>query len=172
MSDAVSSFPPIVGPRPRVLVLGSMPGVASLRAGQYYAHPHNAFWPILGELLGASPQLDYPRRCRVLAKRGIAVWDVLHSCVRPGSLDSDIAPEGLVANDFAAFYKAHPTVGAVFCNGGKALSCYRRHVLPQLTGAAAALPVMQLPSTSPAHASQSFAEKLRHWRAVAAALQR
>lgn len=143
-----------------------MPGVASLRAGQYYAHPHNAFWKIMGELAGAGPELPYAARCARLAQRGIAVWDVLQSCVRSGSLDAGIDDASIVANDFAAFFAAHRSLRAVFCNGGKAFLCFRRHVRPQLDERAAALPVVQLPSTSPAHAALGLGDKLRRWRVV------
>lgn len=159
----MSSFPPILGRAPRVLVLGSMPGAASLRAGQYYAHPHNAFWRIMGELVGAGPELPYTRRCARLRRRGIAVWDVLRSCVRPGSLDARIEPDSMVVNDFAALFAAHPRLQLVACNGGTAWRCYQRLVRPGL-GDAAAPAVVQLPSTSPAHASLRFGDKLQRWR--------
>lgn len=160
----VRSFPPIADARARVLVLGSMPGVASLRAGQYYAHPHNAFWPIMGRLVGAGRELPYARRTARLRRAHIALWDVLQSCVRPGSLDGDIDEDSIVPNDFAAFFAAHPRIAVVFCNGGKAFASYRRHVLPTLAGVAAALPIVRLPSTSPAHAALRLPQKLSRWR--------
>ena len=118
-----------------------MPGAASLAAGQYYAHPRNHFWPIMGRLVGAGPELPYAKRVRRLKSCGIAVWDVLESCVRPGSLDADIEEGSIAVNDFAGFFDAHPRIGAVFFNGAKAESAYRRHVLkglPAAAGAAAA----------------------------------
>lgn len=170
MADAVCSFPPIVGRRPVVLVLGSMPGVASLRLRQYYGHPHNAFWPIMGELFGASRERSYAQRCARLRRCGVAVWDVLQSCVREGSLDARIEADSIVPNDFAGFLARHRSVRAVFCNGAMAFASYRRHVLPRLDARAAALPLVQLPSTSPAHAGLRLADKLVRWRAVAAAV--
>lgn len=158
------SFPPVAGPEARIIVLGSMPGAASLRAGQYYAHPHNAFWRIMGELFGAGPALPYPARLQILTDAGLALWDVLESCVRVGSLDSAIRDER--ANDFAAFFTEHPGIGQIFFNGAKAEQAFLRHVLPGL-----AMPVIgrhRLPSTSPAHAGLSFERKLDAWRAVAA----
>lgn len=168
----VRSFPPIADARARVLVLGSMPSTASLAAGQYYAHPHNAFWPIMGALLGAGPELPYARRTVRLRQARVAVWDVLQSCVRPGSLDADIETDSIAANDLAGFFAAHRRIRAVFCNGGTAYDCYRRYVLPCLRGAAAALPVVRLPSTSPANARLRLAQKVEPWRAVLAALAR
>ena len=116
----IRSFAPIAAPGATVLILGSMPGRASLLAGQYYAHPRNAFWPIMGELFGAGPELPYARRVRVLARAGVAVWDVLASCTRGGSLDSDIDPGSIVANDFASFFRAHPRIERVYFNGAMA----------------------------------------------------
>lgn len=157
------SFPPVAGPQARVVVLGSMPGAASLRAGQYYAHPHNAFWRIMGELFGAGPTLPYPARLQILTGAGVALWDVLESCVRVGSLDSAIRDER--ANDFAAFFAEHPGIGRIFFNGAKAEQAFLRQVLPGL--GMPALDCQRLPSTSPAHAGMSFARKLAAWQAVA-----
>ena len=85
MPPVVHSFEPVADENARVLVLGSMPGLKSLQAGQYYAHPQNRFWPFMGQLVGAGPDLPYPERCRRLARAGIALWDVLSCCERPGS---------------------------------------------------------------------------------------
>ena len=158
------SFPPLADAAARVLVLGSMPGAASLAAGEYYAHRHNAFWRIMAELLGFSPQAPYPDRVAALLAARIAVWDVLQSCTREGSLDARIEPASEVANDFAGFFAAHPGITQVFFNGSKAEASFRRHVLPGLT--AHGLHFHRLPSTSPAHAARSYAEKRDAWRAV------
>ena len=138
-----------------------MPGAASLKAKQYYAHPQNGFWPIMGQLLGFDPSAPYRRRERALKAARIAVWDVLRSCVRPGSLDARIKLE--TANDFAAFFRAHPRLRHVFFNGAKAEASYRRHVQIPSGGA---IRYARLPSTSPAHASLSAARKLAAWRAI------
>ena len=159
----VRSFPPLEDRHARVLILGSMPGAASLAADQYYAHPRNHFWPIMGRLFAAGPELPYAKRVRRLKSCGIAVWDVLESCVRPGSLDADIEEGSIAVNDFAGFFDAHPGIGAVFFNGAKAESAYRRHVLKGLPAAAGALPALRLPSTSPAHAALSLDRKLALW---------
>jgi double-stranded uracil-DNA glycosylase len=159
----VRSFPPLEDRHARVLILGSMPGAASLAAGQYYAHPRNHFWPIMGRLFGAGPELPYAKRVRRLKSSGVAVWDVLESCVRPGSLDADIEEGSIAINDFAGFFDAHPGIGAVFFNGAKAEAAYRRHVLKGLPAASGALPALRLPSTSPAHAALSLDRKLALW---------
>jgi double-stranded uracil-DNA glycosylase len=159
----VQSFAPIANAKARVLILGSMPGKASLAAGQYYAHPQNLFWPILGELTGAAPALPYAFRARALKSCGIALWDVLESCAREGSLDSAIDDASISANDFARFYRAHPRIAQVFFNGAKAEACYRKYVLPLLAGKPAPASLRRLPSTSPANASMSRANKQRMW---------
>ncbi len=154
----------------RVLVLGSMPGRASLAAVQYYAHPRNAFWPIMAEVCGFPADLPYRARLAALRRRGVALWDVLASCVRPGSLDGDIAPDSAAPNDFATFFGRHRRIRAVLCNGGKAHELFERRVLPELAQPFARLPVHRLPSTSPANAGRSFADKLASWRACLAPL--
>ncbi|WLD58096.1 DNA-deoxyinosine glycosylase [Salinispirillum sp. LH 10-3-1] len=160
----VNSFPPIEPPQARLLILGSMPGVASLNAQQYYAHPRNAFWPIMGGLFGASPELPYSERVAVLQAHGIAVWDVLASCERPGSLDAAITKSSMVPNDFNEFLTRHPSVRHVFFNGGTAEQSFRRHVLPLVHDHT--LILQRLPSTSPAHAAMSLAHKLAAWSVI------
>jgi hypoxanthine-DNA glycosylase len=162
-------FPPIVGGRPRVLVLGSLPGRKSLEMGQYYAQPQNGFWRIMGALFGAGPALPYPERLARLIANRVAVWDVLAAGERVGSLDSAIVPASIVVNDFAAFFPSHADIGLVCFNGTKAAELYRRRVLPALAPQLAALPSRLLPSTSPAHASVPFAAKLASWSAALSA---
>ena len=161
----VHSFAPIADRSSRVLILGSMPGIASLRAGEYYAHPRNAFWKIIGTLLELDAAASYESRIAALRKQRIAVWDVLESCTRETSLDSDIDESSIVVNGFAAFYRAHKRIRAICFNGAKAESCYRKRVLPDLTGAGA-FRYHRLPATSPAHAAMSLAEKVEAWRAL------
>ena len=162
----IHGFPPIAGPLATRLVLGSMPGVASLAARQYYAHPRNSFWRIVEATLGVAEELGYDARCAGLVASGVALWDVLAQCRREGSLDSAIDESTLVANDFAAFLRAHPRIGAIYFNGAKAWHSYRKHVLPGLPRALAAIPTRCLPSTSPANASYSFERKLQHWLVI------
>lgn len=170
MPSRSRGFPPIAAPDARVLILGSLPGQASLAAQQYYAQPQNAFWRIMGELCGAYPQLPYADRTQRLLEHRIALWDVCKAAHRPGSLDASIDPSTIVVNDLARFYREHPGIAAVFTNGGTATRLYQRLVLPSLGVTPAALPLQPLPSTSPAHARMPFARKLVHWRAVTAAL--
>lgn len=162
----VRSFPPIARPDARCLILGSMPGVASLNAGQYYAHPQNRFWPIMGCLLGFDvAQMSYHQRVTRLQQAGIAVWDVLQSCERAGSLDADIRRETQVVNAFPTFFAGHPLITRVYFNGGHAEQVFNQWVLPTLSDAAY-LRRVRLPSTSPAHASLSLEDKLAAWRQV------
>lgn len=160
----VQGFPPIADTGARVLILGSMPGLASLRAGEYYAHPRNAFWPIMGALIGAAPALPYAVRLALLRAHGIALWDVLASCERSGSLDAGIDPRSVIANDFAAFFRTHTAIRGIYFNGAVAEGSFRRHVLPGL--GPLVLPRLRLPSTSPAHAAMSFERKLAAWRTI------
>lgn len=160
----VRSFPPIADPRARVLILGSMPGVASLAAGRYYAHPRNAFWEILGALLEFDPAAPYEQRVARVQAAGIAVWDVLATCVRPGSLDVDIERASSRPNDFARFFAEHPRIEHLFFNGTTAEATFRSAVVPRLR--APPPPSSRLPSTSPAHAARGFDAKLAAWRAV------
>jgi len=167
MQRRIRGFPPIVGRSPRVLVLGSMPSVASLAAGEYYAHPRNLFWPIMAELVGFDPAASYPCRARAIAAAGIAVWDVVGSCIRPGSLDASIRDDSIVANEFAAFLARHRRIARVCFNGRKAETAWRRHVLTGLP-AVRQLDYRLLPSTSPAHAGMGYRDKLRIWRTALA----
>lgn len=153
----------MVAPDARVLVLGSMPGVASLRQQQYYAHPRNAFWPIAAAVCSFEAQSPYAERCAALMASGIALWDVLQACERPGSLDADIEASTVVPNDFEAFFRAYPTIARVCFNGAKAAALYRRHVLTTLSGISVQ-EYLDLPSTSPAHAAMSRQDKLARWQ--------
>jgi double-stranded uracil-DNA glycosylase len=159
-------FAPIARADARVLILGSLPGQESLRRREYYAQPRNAFWTIMGELCGARPELPYAARVRRLLARRIAVWDVCAAAFRAGSLDASIVADSVVVNDFAAFFAAQRRIGLVCFNGAKAHELYRRRVLPHLEGPAARLRLAVLPSTSPAHAGRSLADKLAAWGAV------
>jgi TDG/mug DNA glycosylase family protein len=159
-------FPPVVGSRPHTLILGSLPGQRSLQLQQYYAHPQNAFWKLIERLFGATSPLPYTQRVKILTDHGIALWDVLAAAERPGSLDSSIVHATVRANDFAAFFRAHPHIRRVFFNGRKAEEIYRRFVLPALGSKFEELRYECLPSTSPAHAGMTFARKLAHWARI------
>lgn len=166
--DFAESFAPVANRDARVLILGSIPGRESLKAQRYYAHPRNQFWKIMSALLGFAPDAPYAQRLLALQSSRIALWDVLRSCERPGSLDASIRWESEKANDFHGFFKQYPDIRAVFCNGAKAYCAYDKHVKPELQGHPKAV---CLPSTSPAHASRSFAQKLEAWKVVIATVQ-
>ena len=166
-SKRLKGFPPIADRRARVLVLGSMPSEASLAAGQYYAFRHNQFWRIAGEICGFDADEPYARRKAALKRRRIALWDVVASCVRPGSLDASIRNDSIRANEFTGFLARHPGIRRICFNGRKAESAWRRHVAPRLPKSLA-LEYRLLPSTSPAHAGMGYRSKLRAWRSAIA----
>ena len=157
-------LPPVAADDARVLVLGTLPGAESLRRSEYYAQPRNAFWTICGALVGADPALPYAARLARLRTAGIALWDVCAAARRAGSLDADIERASVRANDFGAFFAAHPAISRICCNGRVAAALYRRHVLAHLAPVLRALPLIELPSTSPAYAAMSLAAKTGHWR--------
>jgi hypoxanthine-DNA glycosylase len=145
-----------------VLVLGSLPGRASLDAGQYYAQPRNAFWCIMGSLCGAHPELAYADRLAALDRSGVALWDVLHEAARPGSLDANIVAASERFNNIAGLIANHPTISLIAFNGQKAADIFRRRIESSLTRHE--IETATLPSTSPAHATMSREEKLASWR--------
>ena len=156
-------FTPVARPDARILILGSMPGVASLEAVQYYAFPRNAFWRIMGDLFAAGPALDYPSRLQKLTENHIALWDVIAACHRPGSLDSAISEDGMATNDFNSFFTCHPHITQVYFNGQKAAGLFKKKVAPGLTGH---YEYHALPSTSPANAAKPYAAKLEAWSVI------
>lgn len=160
----VNSFPPVARPDARVLILGSMPGVPSLTAGQYYAQPRNRFWPIVAELFAFDREAPYAERLEALIAHRIALWDVLESCQRPGSLDASIRRASALPNDFPSFFARHPKITQVFFNGKAAAELYRRLVLPGIADRFPDLHYTSLPSTSPANAGITPADKLAAWR--------
>jgi double-stranded uracil-DNA glycosylase len=161
----VSSFPPQVGAGCRVLVLGTVPSRRSLEMRQSYAHPHNLFWPFMGILYGAGPELPYAERIARLEAAGVGIWDVLKVCERPGSLDSSIRPASEVANDIPGLLEEHPTIRAIGLNGAKAQHVFVRRISGLIRPERlATLSILALPSTSPANASIPRAVKLERWR--------
>ena len=158
------SLAPIVSPASQVLILGTLPGERSLAAGAYYAHPRNQFWPIMASLFGADPGGDPAERATFVQRHRLALWDVLHSAERAGSLDSAIIrPE---PNDFATFLAAYPAIRAIALNGTKARDLFDRQCWPDLAPELQArLSVHTLPSTSPAH-TMAFERKLAAWSIV------
>jgi TDG/mug DNA glycosylase family protein len=165
----IHSFDPIAAPDARVLVVGTIPGRRSLEAGEYYAHPQNAFWFIMESLFAERTGLDYGARTALLLGAQVALWDVLQAADRTGSLDSAIAPGSERPNDFAGFFIRHPGIHTVFFNGAKAEFLFTKYVLGALS-AEAGLRLVRLPSTSPANARLSREGKLAAWRALPEAL--
>lgn len=163
---ATSGFPPLTGPGVRALILGTLPSRRSIIEGQYYGHPRNAFWPIMGRLLGAGRELPYAERTERLVAAGVAVWDVLAASIRPGSMDADIDIATARANDFESFFRAHPQIRLVCFNGRKAEALFRRMVVPRLETRFNSLRYETLPSTSPAYAAIGFEDKVNRWQAT------
>ena len=165
-SELLKGLPAQVDVGCRVLVLGSMPGTQSLAQARYYAHPRNRFWPLLGRLLRFDPALDYPERLAALHRAGIGLWDVIGQCARNGSLDTAIERTSIVANPLPALMVTLPRLTAVACNGVAAAQAWQRHVTVQLDGRMRALPVLALPSTSPANATFTLQRLEQAWRVV------
>jgi len=158
MSEILEGLAPVISRHTRLVILGSFPGVASLKLQQYYAHPRNHFWPILSALWGVDMMaMSYARRLAEVRARGLGLWDVYAACRREGSLDTAIEEAQL--NDLASLTRRAPQLQAVAHNGGESARSMR-HTL------ALGIPVVRLPSTSPANASWSFERKLAAWRAV------
>jgi hypoxanthine-DNA glycosylase len=156
MTERLQGLPPVIGRETRLVVLGSFPSVASLQAGEYYAHPRNHFWPLLSALWGLDLRaLPYRQRIAEVRRRGLGIWDVYAACRREGSLDSAI--EDAQLNDLAGLRRRAPGLVAVAHNGGESARAMRHT-------RALGVPVWRLPSTSPANASWSFERKLAAWR--------
>lgn len=155
---ALQGLAPVAGPGTRLLLLGSFPGVASLRAQQYYGHPRNHFWPILSAIWATDlVALPYADRMAAIGQRGLGLWDVYAACRRQGSLDSAITDA--VPNDLAGLAARLPQLRAIAHNGGESARAMK-------VTAALGLPVHRLPSSSPANASWRFERKLAAWQAV------
>lgn len=148
----------------RVLVLGSMPGAASLQQQRYYAHPRNRFWPLMADICGVSVDLPYAARLQALNAAGIGLWDVIGRCERRGSLDADIVRGTEVANALPELIATLPELTLIGCNGGASLQAFQRWVLPRLETPP---PVVALPSTSPANAAWSLPRLRKAWQPVA-----
>ena len=170
MTNRAVCFMPIVSANPQTLILGSMPGVKSLAAQQYYAHPQNGFWKIMGALF-EMPVATYLQRVALIKKNRLALWDVLSTCERPGSLDSEIDPDTIEVNDFNTFLTEYAQITRVFFNGATAEKEFTRRVVPQLPqDVAKRLKLKRLPSTSPAHAGMPISKKIKEWSAVLSVL--
>ena len=149
------SFEPVFSPAARILIVGSMPSVKSLADSQYYAHPRNAFWPMMFEVFGTEPTSDYEAKKELIRRNGLALWDVAGVCEREGSLDSNM--RDIQYNDFASLYESCPDIRTVLCNGGTAHSLFMK------SGFAGSRRVIRVPSTSPAY-TMTYAKKLAAWK--------
>jgi double-stranded uracil-DNA glycosylase len=164
-------FAPLASPDAKILILGSFPGKESLRKQEYYAHPRNAFWFIIETLFSLDASLSYPERVKALKSNRIALWDVLLSCRREGSLDSSIDDTTILVNDFELFFRKHKKIGWVFFNGAKAEKEYQRRVMPSVVSFRPVLQYCRLPSTSPAMAMLTRDQKLAQWSDILEKLQ-
>ena len=163
------AFPAVIGADTRILILGSMPGVASLDAQQYYAHPQNHFWRIMGEICGAGPALPYRERLQALLRERLGLWDVLQSCVRGGSLDAAIEHHSAIANDLLPLLRRSADIIRLCCNGGTAYMALRRHFgaslardFPQIWRSAAChRPARPMPAGAIARKLEAWSQALR-----------
>jgi hypoxanthine-DNA glycosylase len=179
MKKIDQGFSPILGESPVVLVLGSMPSVKSLESHQYYANPHNAFWWIMSELFSFDLLESYNLRAAYLKQNKIAVWDVIKTCHRPGSLDSAIETSSIKVNDFSTLLSENTSIKLVIFNGQAAQKIFKKHVssVNQTHKGMVAGSVdhyegdfLVMPSTSPANAATKRENKLEQWRALSAYL--
>lgn len=162
---ASQGFAPVIGDNARVLILGTLPSRQSLAKQEYYANPRNAFWRIMAAILSLNADDSYDIRCNDLINKRIALWDVLRSSVRPGSLDSSIDLKSARQNDFASLLAANSTIELIGFNGMKSRQLFDRMLIKN-----ASLPngvdLVNLPSSSPAHAAMSFDAKLERWSVI------
>jgi len=156
----LKSFPPVIDKSSRVLILGSMPGAESLLQNRYYANSRNHFWKIIYAVFDSEPDISYKKRKEFILSKRIALWDVIESCYREGSLDSNIRDER--PNDLTSLFRNYPGIKHVLFNGSKSYDSFRRHIGFDKS---AGFTYMKMPSTSPAHAIR-FEEKLRAWMAI------
>lgn len=159
----VIGFPPLLAGQNEsvnTLILGSAPSVKSLQMQQYYAHPQNSFWWIMGQLFNFDHQQPYAQLQQSLCDNGVIVWDVLASCEREGSLDSAIQGDTEIANDIPMLLSHYQGINRILCNGGVAFKLLKRHYRELFSQS---LEVLKMPSTSPAFASMSKEQKLEEW---------
>lgn len=153
--DRINSFGAISDENSKVLILGSVPSVKSLEAGQFYAHPQNQFWKIMFKMFDEEYTLDYEVKKTVIIQNNIALWDVLYECERKGSMDADI--KNAVPNNVEGFLECHNGIKHIFCNGQTAYKYFKKFIKTDL-------PCTCLPSTSPANARLKFEDKYEIWR--------
>jgi TDG/mug DNA glycosylase family protein len=169
--DQARGFPPVCTGSDLVLILGSFPGRSSLEKREYYGHHTNGFWPIMGQLLGFDPRISYPERLERLKINRVALWDVLTSCSRNGSLDSSIERDSMVVNDFEDFFEKNKFIHTILFNGSLAEAEFNRKVLKNTPLQARKMAMYRLPSTSPAMAMLNLAQKTDAWSILVDLLQ-
>ncbi len=169
--NQASGFPPVCTGSDLVLILGSFPGRSSLQKKEYYGHRTNGFWPIMGRLLGFDPRISYPERVEQLKLNRVALWDVLISCSRSGSLDSSIERGSMVVNDFEGFFEKNRFIHTILFNGSLAETEFNRKVLKNRPPQSRNMSMYRLPSTSPAMAMLNLAQKTEAWSVLVNLLQ-
>jgi len=156
MNERIIGFPPIIGNQPKVLILGTMPSVASLQANEYYGNPMNAFWKILSAIKGIDCPTEYERKKQLIREMDLALWDVCHACIRSGSADSNISDEE--PNPIAELLTENPSIKTIIFNGQTAKKLFHRY-FKRFEG----VKTVTMPSTSPAY-TLSFQKKLEAWK--------
>ncbi|KNY26846.1 DNA-deoxyinosine glycosylase [Pseudobacteroides cellulosolvens] len=159
--NMIYSFEPIINENCKILILGTMPGVQSLRKQEYYGNKQNAFWRIIYSLFDKELAIDYNEKKKFLLEHHIALWDVLEACDREGSLDSDI--KNPKANDFVSLFNDYPRIKSIYFNGSPAETLFKRYVKAKFEKGD--LKYRRLPSTSPAYTA-AFLEKFDKWKIV------
>ncbi len=163
--QSVNSFEPIIGSNPKVLILGSMPGVVSLQTQQYYANPRNAFWPIMSELFAVEWSEDYQQRVLQIKQLPVIIWDTLKTCRRQGSLDSSIDNELLQVNEILPMLEQFSRLKLIAFNG-MASEKYFNQYIDRRSIKSLQVECIRLPSTSPAHARMSVKQKFEDWKKI------
>ena len=156
MVNRIYSFPPVIDGGCHTLILGTMPSVKSLEAAFYYAHPRNAFWPVMARVLGEDAPNTIADKKAMLLRHGVALWDTAASCEREGSLDA--AMKGVILNDVGALLEKYPHIERIFLNGGEASRLFSKMHIER-----AGLSIERLPSTSPAY-TLPFEKKFEAWQ--------
>ena len=163
MEERLVSFPPVLPERPKVLILGSMPGKMSLEKQEYYGNPRNHFWPVLFELLDEEPTDVYEERLDMAKKHGIALWDSIGACYRKGSLDANIVDEE--PNDIFGLLENYPAIRLIVCNGTKSHQTFLKNFPEERLGD---VKVVRMPSTSPipGRYTKTFEGKVEEWKLI------
>jgi len=164
--NEIKGFQPIVDEDAKILILGSMPSDISLQKQEYYGYQRNSFWAIMSALFTENGEgiNDYSLRKKMLLDNNVALWDVLQSCHRKGSLDVAIKMDSIKINDFTHFFFNHPSIHKVFFNGSKAEAIFKKYVFPEINDQFDYLQFTRLPSTSPAHAAMTLEQKTEIWQ--------